>query len=188
MTSKTDDMMKVLHSMAWKFNRPELQLELVQEGALAWLKSEAKGEDRGTVEAWEAMNDFVSSQGYPVTIPMHEGTRTALKKIRSNQPWEDTDYLDQKSFDSLATVVGGLAHVADEITTSSVESAESSLFFSQVRGIIRAKLGDKYSNLFELHYGEMGYTLQEVSDELGLGLSLVKKMNRQIKDLVRASS
>lgn len=188
MTPKTDDMVKVLHSMAWKFNRPELQLELVQEGALAWLESEAKGENRCSVEAWEAMNDFVSSQGYAVSIPMHEGTRTALKKIRSNQPWEETDYLDQKSFDSLATVVGGLAHVADEITSASVESAESSLFFSQVRGIIQSQLGYNYSDLFELHYGEMGYTLQEVSDELGLGLSLVKKMNRQIKDLVKRKS
>ena len=183
----TDDMMKVLNSMAWKFNNPEMQRDLVQEGALAWLEAEAKGLDRGAIDAWATMNDYVSKSGIAVSVPMHEGTRKALKKIRSGKSWEEGDYLDRKSFESLATVVGGLGHVAGEITTASVVEAESSLHFSQLRGLVYKKFGSDYSVLFELHYG-MGYTLQEVSDELGLGLSLTKKMNRKIKDFIREKS
>lgn len=189
MTNKEQtDMVKVVSSLSWKFNDPQIQQDLFQVGAVAWLESVNKGDGREAVEAWEAMNDFMSKSKIAVTVPMHEGTRTALKRIRSGHSWNEGDCLDRKSYESLATVLGGMGMVADEMPRASSKKSETTVYFQQLENLVSRKFGEQYVQLFVLHYGEMGYTLQEVANELDLGLSLVKKMNSQLKAFLRAKS
>lgn len=189
MTSNdTEGMVKVLNSLSWKFNDPALQQDLFQAGAIAWLESTRRKDGREAVEAWEAMNDFMSKSKVPVSVPMHEGTRTALKKIRAGLPWEEGDCLDRKSYESLATVLGGMGMVADEMPRASIEKPEATVYFNQLRDLVSRRFGPDHASLFTLHYGDMGYTLQEVSDELGIGLSMVKKMAGQLKEFLKAKS
>lgn len=186
MTSKTDDMMNVLHSMAWKYNRPDLQLELVQEGCVAWLESESKGEDRRAVEAWEAMNDYLSKSDLKVNVPLHEGTRTALKKIRSGVTWDETDKLSEKAFHQLYWSLKDLRQVSEEMPHAQIPDSEYEVFFKEAEHAVETRLGPQYRELFAYQYGPLGYGLQEISVELGLNLSKVKRMNQTLTDFLRS--
>jgi len=184
--SKKYEMESTLAALARGFSNPELYEDLYQEGALAWLESEAKGEDRAATEAWEAMNDFLSKSSLDVTVPMHEGTRTALKKIRAGETWDGTDKLSEKAFYSLYWALKDLSQVSDEMPHAQVSDPEFELFFKEAAKLVLKKMGVEYHTLFYYQYGPLGYSLQDISAELDVSPSKAKKMNQTLSAFLRS--
>lgn len=166
----TQDKIDLCRRLASSFRRYELQDDLVQEGMVALLESEARGNhspDTLRMDARLAMQNFISLRQGPLSIPTTRHTRRNARAIRSGSE-TSVEGMDPDTYDSLKVALGASAALLEGDEVMYEGHTEQYIWVQQVEDLMREKLSDKDFQIFQMRFGPEDFTQVEVAKALNM--------------------
>ena len=167
----TQDKMDLCRRLASSFRRYELYDDLVQEGMVALLESEARGNTHPPTLEWEArkkMRDFISLRQGPLNIPPSSETRENARAIRSGSENPVTKHMTSATYDSLKVALGATTALLEGDEVMYEGNTEEYIWVQQVEDLMREKLSDKDFQIFQMRFGPEDFTQVEVAKALNM--------------------
>lgn len=166
----TQDKMDLCRRLASSFRRYELYDDLVQEGMVALLESEARGNhspDTLRMDARLAMQNFISLRQGPLSIPTTRHTRRNARAIRSGSE-TSVEGMDPDTYDSLKVALGASTALLEGDEVMYEGHTEQYIWVQQVEDLMREKLSDKDFQIFQMRFGPEDFTQVEVAKALNM--------------------
>ena len=166
----TEDKMKVCRKLAHSFRRHELTDDLIQEGMVALLESEARGNhspDTLRMDARLAMQNFISLKQGPLSIPTTRHTRRNARAIRSGSE-VSVEGMDPDTYNSLKTALGASTALLEGDEVMYEGNTEEYIWVQQVEDLMREKLSEKDFQIFQMRFGPEEFTQVEVAKALDM--------------------
>lgn len=182
----TQDKMDLCRRLASSFRRYELQDDLVQEGMVALLESEARGNhspDTLRMDARLAMQNFISLRQGPLSIPTTRHTRRNARAIRSGSE-TSVEGMDPDTYDSLKVALGASTTLLEGDEVMYEGNTESYIWVQQVEALMKDRLSEVQYKVFQMRYGPEDLTQSEVAKALDISLIYVKKIEAKISHLL----
>jgi len=158
--------LEICESLAKGYSRAELRDDLIQEGLLAMLETESRGNKNPatmTMNAEKAMNDFISLKQSPLSIPASDKTRENAQQIRAGST-KPLLGMREETYRSLRIALG-VEESADDYA-SSPSSVEDKVWFSQVCKLMEKRLSERDYTIFKLKFSDDELSDKEVSELL----------------------
>lgn len=166
----TQDKVDLCRRLASSFRRYELYDDLVQEGMVALLESEARGNhspDTLRMDARLAMQNFISLRQGPLSIPTTRHTRRNARAIRSGSE-TPVEGMDPDTYDSLKVALGATTALLEGDEVMYEGNTEEYIWVQQVEDLMREKLSDKDFQIFQMRFGPEDFTQVEVAKALNM--------------------
>lgn len=157
--------LEICESLANGYSRAELRDDLIQEGLLAMLETEGRGNENPatmTMNAEKAMNDFISLKQSPLSIPASDKTRENAQQIRAGST-KPLLGMREETYRSLRIALG-VEESADEYGASAGNSVEDKVWFSQVCKLMEKRLSERDYTIFRLKFSDDELSDKEVSE------------------------
>lgn len=185
-----EEKMEVCRKLARSFRRADLEKDLIQEGLVAWLEHEAKGYTRIAdlvLVSRKRMQDFISLRQSPVHIPPSDKTRDNARAIRKGQdaPLEN---MDPSTYYSLRTALEASTGILEGNEGSYMNEVEGRLWVQDVSEIMKDNLSTRHYLIYEMRYGPLELSQQEVANRLGMTDRAVRKAETKIKSILAMHS
>lgn len=167
----TEDKMDVCRKLALSFRRHELTDDLIQEGMIAMLEAEARGNnhpDTMRTNARKRMQDFISLRQGPLSIAPSSETRENAKAIRSGSEAPVTEYMTEDTYDSLKVALGASTALLEGDEVMYEGNTEEYIWVQQVEDLMREKLSEKDFQIFQMRFGPEEFTQVEVAKALDM--------------------
>ena len=166
----TEDKMNVCRKLALSFRRHELTDDLIQEGMVAMLEAEARGNnhpDTMRTNARKRMQDFISLRQGPLSIAPSDKTRENAKAIRSGSEAPVLN-MGEDTYDSLKVSLGASTALLEGDEVMYEGNTEEYIWVQQVEDLMREKLSDKDFQIFQMRFGPEEFTQVEVAKALDM--------------------
>ena len=166
----TEDKMNVCRKLALSFRRHELTDDLIQEGMVAMLEAEARGNnhpDTMRTNARKRMQDFISLRQGPLSIAPSDKTRENAKAIRSRSEAPVLN-MGEDTYDSLKVALGASTALLEGDEVMYEGNTEEYIWVQQVEDLMREKLSDKDFQIFQMRFGPEEFTQVEVAKALDM--------------------
>jgi len=178
--------MEVCRRLAKRFRRSDLLDDLVQEGLVAMLESEQRGnthQETLRMDARLAMQNFISLKQSAVSIPATRHTRRNAAAIRKGKerPVED---MEPNTYNSLKTALEASTELTDGIEGFYESKIETTIWVKDIGRLMKARLSSRHYQIYLMRYGPLELTQQEASDRLGMSVAGVKKAEAKIKSIL----
>ena len=161
----TEDKMNVCRKLALSFRRHELTDDLIQEGMVALLESQARGNTHPPTLEWEArkrMRDFISLRQGPLSIPCVPETIRNAAAIRKGSETPVTEHMTSRTYDSLKTALEASTALLEGDEVVYQGETEAYLWVQQVQELMKDALSERDYEIFLMRYGPDEATLVEV--------------------------
>ena len=166
----TEDKMNVCRKLALSFRRHELTDDLIQEGMIAMLEAEARGNTHPETlrtNARKKMQDFISLRQGPLSIAPSDKTRENAKAIRSGAE-APVSNMEEDTYDSLKVALGASTALLEGDEVMYEGNTEEYIWVQQVEDLMREKLSDKDFQIFQMRFGPEEFTQVEVAKALDM--------------------
>lgn len=178
--------MEVCRKLAKRFRRSDLLDDLVQEGLVAMLESEQRGnthQETLRMDARLAMQNFISLKQSAVSIPTTRHTRRNAAAIRKGKerPVED---MEPNTYNSLKTALEASTELTEGIEGFYESKIETTIWVKDIGRLMEARLSSRHYQIYLMRYGPLELTQQETSDRLGMSVAGVKKAEAKIKSIL----
>jgi len=183
----TEDKMNVCRKLALSFRRYELTDDLIQEGMIAMLEAEARGNnhpDTMRTNARKRMQDFISLRQGPLSIPPSDKTRENAKAIRSGSEAPALNMGDD-TYDSLKVALGASTALLEGDEVVYQGETEAYLWVQQVQAMMKGILSERDYEIFLMRYGPDEATLVEVGDRYDITKQRVLQIDNRIKEKLK---
>ncbi len=185
-----EEKMEVCRKLARSFRRADLEKDLIQEGLVAMLETEERGNIHTQsliVNARKRMQDFISLRQSPVHIPPSDKTRDNARAIRKGQdaPLEN---MDPSTYYSLRTALEASTGILEGNEGSYINEVEGRLWVQDVSEIMKGNLSNRHYLIYEMRYGPLELSQQEVANRLGMTDRAVRKAETKIKSILAMHS
>jgi len=183
----TEDKMNVCRKLALSFRRYELTDDLIQEGMIAMLEAEARGNnhpDTMRTNARKRMQDFISLRQGPLSIAPSSETRENAKAIRSGSEAPVTEYMTDDTYNSLKIALGASTALLEGDEVMYEGNTEEYIWVQQVETLMKDRLSEVQYKVFQMRYGPEDLTQSEVAKALDISLIYVKKIDAKISHLL----
>jgi RNA polymerase sigma factor (sigma-70 family) len=167
----TEDKMNVCRKLAHSFRRHELTDDLIQEGMVAMLESESRGNTHPPTLEWEArkkMRDFISLRQGPLSIPCVPETIRNAAAIRKGSETPVTEHMTSRTYDSLKTALEASTALLEGDEVMYEGNTEEYIWVQQVEDLMREKLSEKDFQIFQMRFGPEEFTQVEVAKALDM--------------------
>lgn len=184
----TEEKMNVCRKLALSFRRYELTDDLIQEGMVALLESEARGNTHPPTLEWEArkrMRDFISLRQGPVNIPPSHETRVNARAIRKGSEAPVTEHMTSRTYDSLKTALEASTALLEGDEVVYQGETESYLWVQQVQEVMKDVLSERDYEIFLMRYGPDEATLVEVGERYDITKQRVLQIDNRIKEKLK---
>ena len=183
----TEEKMNVCRKLAHSFRRHELTDDLIQEGMIAMLEAEARGNnhpDTMRTNARKRMQDFISLRQGPLSIAPSSETRENAKAIRSGSEAPVTEYMTDDTYNSLKIALGASTALLEGDEVMYEGNTEEYIWVQQVETLMKDRLSEVQYKVFQMRYGPEDLTQSEVAKALDISLIYVKKIDAKISHLL----
>ena len=184
----TEEKMEVCRKLALSFRRPELTEDLIQEGILALLETEARGNnhpDTLRTNARKRMQDFISLRQGPLSIAPSSETRENAKAIRNGSETPVTEYMTEDTYNSLKTALGASTALLEGDEVVYQGETEAYLWVQQVQGMMKDILSERDYEIFLMRYGTDEATLAEIGGRYDITKQRVLQIDNRIKEKLK---
>ena len=185
----TQDKMDLCRRLASSFRRYELYDDLVQEGMVALLETEARGNTHPETlrtNARKRMQDFISLRQGPLSIAPSSETRENAKAIRNGSEAPVTEYMTSDTYDSLKVALGASTALleGDEILYEG--HTEGCLWVQQVQGLMKDTLSERDYEIFLLKYGPDEWSLVDIGKKYDITKQRVLQIDNRIREKLKS--
>ena len=183
----TEEKMNVCRKLAHSFRRHELTDDLIQEGMVALLESEARGNhspDTLRMDARLAMQNFISLRQGPLSIPTTRHTRRNAKAIRRGSE-ASVEGMDSDTYDSLKVALGASTALLEGDEVVYQGETEAYLWVQQVQAMMKGILSERDYEIFLMRYGPDEATLVEVGEKYKITKQRVLQIDNRIKEKLK---
>lgn len=157
--------------LAKSFRRPDIAPDLIQEGVVALLESEARGNTHPPTLEWEArkrMRDFISLRQGPLTIPPSSETRINAKAIRSGAEAPATEHMTSSTYHSLKTALEASTTIIEGDEVAYQGETENYIWLIQIENLMKERLSETDFKIFQMRFGPEEFTQVEVAKALDM--------------------
>jgi len=184
----TQDKMDLCRRLASSFRRYELHDDLVQEGMVALLESEARGNhspDTLRMDARLAMQNFISLRQGPLSIPTTRHTRRNARAIRSGSE-TSVEGMDPDTYDSLKVALGASPALLEGDEVLYEGHTEGYLWVQQVQGLMKDTLSERDYEIFLLKYGPDEWSLVDIGKKYDITKQRVLQIDNRIREKLKS--
>lgn len=184
----TEEKMNVCRKLALSFRRHELTDDLMQEGMIAMLEAEARGNnhpDTMRTNARKRMQDFISLRQGPLSIAPSSETRENAKAIRSGSEAPVTEYMTEDTYNSLKTALGASTALLEGDEVVYQGETEAFLWVQQVQAVMKDILSERDYEIFLMRYGPDEATLVEVGEKYNITKQRVLQIDNRIREKLK---
>ena len=184
----TEEKMEVCRKLALSFRRPELTEDLIQEGILALLETEARGSthpDTLRTNARKRMQDFISLRQGPLSIAPSSETRENAKAIRSGAEAPVTESMTPDTYDSLKAALGASTALLEGDEVVYQGETEAFLWVQQVQARMKEVLSERDYDIFLMRYGPSEATLVEIGEIYNITKQRVLQIDNRIREKLK---
>jgi len=179
----TKEKMNVCRKLALSFRRHELTDDLIQEGMIAMLEAEARGNTHPETlrtNARKRMQDFISLRQGPLSIAPSDKTRENAKAIRSGSEAPVLN-MGEDTYDSLKVALGTSTALLEGDEVMYEGNTEEYIWVQQVEDLMREKLSEKDFQIFQMRFGPEEFTQVEVAKALDMSERNVRLREHSIQ-------
>ena len=185
----TEDKMNVCRKLALSFRRYELTDDLIQEGMVAMLESEARGNTHPPTLEWEArkkMRDFISLRQGPLSIPRVPETIRNAAAIRRGSETPVTKHMTSATYDSLKVALGATTALLEGDEVMYEGDTEGYLWVQQVQGLMKEALSERDYEIFLLKYGPDEWSLVDIGKKYDITKQRVLQIDNRIREKLKS--
>ena len=185
----TQDKMDLCRRLASSFRRYELYDDLVQEGMVALLETEARGNTHPETlrtNARKRMQDFISLRQGPLSIAPSSETRENAKAIRNGSEDPVTEYMTSDTYDSLKVALGASTALLEGDEVLYEGHTEGYLWVQQVQSLMKDTLSERDYEIFLLKYGPDEWSLVDIGKKYDITKQRVLQIDNRIKEKLKS--
>lgn len=184
----TQDKMDLCRRLASSFRRYELYDDLVQEGMVALLETEARGNTHPETlrtNARKRMQDFISLRQGPLSIAPSDKTRENAKAIRHGGEAPVLNMGDD-TYDSLKVALGASTALLEGDEVLYEGHTEGYLWVQQVQGLMKDTLSERDYEIFLLKYGPDEWSLVDIGKKYDITKQRVLQIDNRIREKLKS--
>lgn len=185
----TQDKMDLCRRLASSFRRYELHDDLVQEGMVALLETEARGNTHPETlrtNARKRMQDFISLRQGPLSIAPSSETRENAKAIRNGSEAPVTEYMTSDTYDSLKVALGASPALLEGDEVLYEGHTEGYLWVQQVQSLMKDALSERDYEIFLLKYGPDEWSLVDIGKKYDITKQRVLQIDNRIREKLKS--
>lgn len=184
----TQDKMDLCRRLASSFRRYELYDDLVQEGMVALLETEARGNTHPETlrtNARKRMQDFISLRQGPLSIAPSDKTRENAKAIRHGGEAPVLNMGDD-TYDSLKVALGASTALLEGDEVLYEGHTEGYLWVQQVQSLMKDALSERDYEIFLLKYGPDEWSLVDIGKKYDITKQRVLQIDNRIREKLKS--